>query len=283
MLAPVLVAGLVWAFKQGAPPLALVGVGAFTVGLLRGARLGRGQTPAAWTARQVVPILAAALAIVGALFVGAGWGTDGVSYDVHLSLLNSELVEHLAWTHLVQLAALVTVLASTKESGRLPLVLVALAALFIAASWWQWVPPQHRSIEPDVESFGGPEFALEQLEWSDPLAARVAIVPSAGLLSVVALIAFLALRDSGRRHWLTLPLLVLTAALGFFVLLGANTRDQGLPRVIIDGFGLQALVGLFALQWVWAAAPGASPWRRLVLLFPISVVSLTVMRVLFSG
>lgn len=294
VLAPVFVAGLVWAFNQGLPPLALVGAGAFTVGLLLGTRLGSTDAAGSWAMGQIGPSLGAAIAVIGALFVGAAWATHGVSFDVPLSFRNSELVEHLTWTHVVQLAVLLTVLSSTKDSGRLPLVLSALAAVIIAASWYQWVPPTHAKLDP---WFWGDQRAPVQEEpwvllgqndddgvaWRDPIAARLAIIPTAGLLSLVALMAFFGRRDGGRRHWLAIPLLVLTVGLvAFFVLLFANPNTE-LPLAIIEGFGAQALIGLGVLQWVWVNAPAASRWRRVVLLFPIGLVALVVMDVLISG
>jgi len=292
VLTPVLVAGLVWAFNQGVPPLSLVGAGAFTVGLLFGTRLGSTGSAGAWAVSQVVPSLGAAIAVIGALFVGAAWGTHGVSFDVALTFRNSELVEHLTWTHVVQLAVLLTVLSSTKESGRLPLVLVTLAALVIATSWYQWVPPQHATPPEGSELDRSTPILLELSQsaagevgdtWRDPIAARLALIPSAALLSLIALVAFFGKRDQGRRHWLTIPLLALTVGLpSFVVLLGSNPNTE-LPLAIIEGFGAQVVIGLAALQWVWAGAPGASPWRRAVLLFPIGLVALVVMDVLIRG
>jgi hypothetical protein len=293
VLAPVFVAGLAWAFNQGMPPLALVGAGAFIVGLLLGTRLGSTDSVGSWAMGQVVPSLGAAIAVIGALFVGAAWGTHGVSFDVLLSFRNSELVEHLTWTHVVQLAVLLTVLSSTKDSGRLPLALAAVGAVVIAASWYQWVPPTHAKLDT---WFGDQRVPVQEepwvllgqndddgVAWRDPIAARLAIIPTAGLLSLVALLAFFGRRDQGRRHWLAIPLLVLTVGLlAFVVLLSANPNTE-LPLAIIEGFGAQALIGLGVLQWVWVNAPAASRWRRVVLLFPMGLVALVVMKVLISG
>jgi hypothetical protein len=193
----------------------------------------------------------------------------------------------------VQLAVLLTVLSSTKDSGRLPLALAAVGAVVIAASWYQWVPPTHAKLDT---WFGDQRVPVQEepwvllgqndddgVAWRDPIAARLAIIPTAGLLSLVALLAFFGRRDQGRRHWLAIPLLVLTVGLlAFVVLLSANPNTE-LPLAIIEGFGAQALIGLGVLQWVWVNAPAASRWRRVVLLFPMGLVALVVMKVLISG
>lgn len=266
LVLPLAVIFVVWAFSRGVGLTPMICGAGLTLGLLVGTRGAKLPAESVRDGRALAVLGFAAVGLVGAFFIGGDWAAGKLVNDQALRW-REPVGAHFLWSQLTLLSLVGVALVARREEHRLPWVLISLAALITVASWWDFVPVRHLSLDP-AELSEQREWASERLVWQDPLRARWLLLASVILGPVLALVTTLAQRTA-RRGWLLL-LAALTLP-GLFVTVATTLAEPELvdfPRYV--GLVVGGWVILMANVFVglWASAEGGSRLRWLALVPP---------------